>query len=71
LRTWKQKDASLSADVDIVKLFTMCQILLDSLLPEPFIRLSLFANAMLQTVHLQSHLLHNHMHLDFSFRNPA
>jgi len=37
----------LSVDVETVKLFTMPQILRDWLIPEPFVRLSLFANAML------------------------
>jgi len=37
----------LSVDVEIVKLLTIPQILRDWLPPEPFIRLSLFANAIL------------------------
>jgi len=47
-RHWNvESDILLSVDVEIVKLFTMPQILRDWLAPEPFIRLSLFANAML------------------------
>jgi len=45
-------------DVDIVKLFTIPQILRDSLRLEPFVRLSLVANAMLDTDGYQSSSVH-------------
>ena len=54
--------------MDTVKLFTIPQILRDSLLPEPFIKLSLFASAMLQTDSFQlSHTDVNMHHTTYTW----
>ena len=58
LYVYYNRQISLSVDVEMVKLFTIPQILRDSPWPEPFVRLSLFANAILEINQLTRQSIH-------------